>query len=155
MPHRKKLQNALFLSQKNQFDEAERLFQEILKVDKNSFVALLELARIQLKKQNYGQALKFLKKSHQLNTQDLEVLRLLCITTRHLELFDQSLKYFKISLEIDPNTLPVCFLLGNLYQEQGNFAGAVKMYKEILSDDPHFTPAINALTEIKKLLLQK
>ena len=142
------------LHKKEEFDEALKIYNKILKVDKQNPQLLFCIGTLYLQKSNFNLAEKFLLKSYDLDQENIITINNLATTYQNLNKISKSIYYFNISLKKSPNNAETYFKLGNLNSNLNNFSVAIENYKKAIKLKPNYLLALNnlanSLAEIKE-----
>jgi tetratricopeptide (TPR) repeat protein len=131
--------------------EAEEMFRKAIEADPKWTAPYLNLAQLQLNKQNYAELLKTTEKVLQLDK---------TLTPAH---FYGAVGYYStgkldlaekeaLAAEVSAQQIPqVHLILGNIYEARGNFSEAVARYKLFLKVNPTASNAIKLTEHIAQL----
>ena len=93
--------SAILVSQE-QFNEAIRIFDQILEIDPNNVKALSHKGIVLVKMKNFEQSLIYFNKALELQPNDIQILKNKAITLTHLKEYPDAISTYEIILEIDP-----------------------------------------------------
>ena len=132
---------AIIFHQEGKFEEAERLYREILKtqpehLDANNNLGIVLASRGKLK-----QAKEYYKKAIVLNPDFVFAYNNLGNVLKGLGELKEAEESYKKAIELKPNFTDTHYNLGITLQKQEKFTEAVKSYKNAIEQNPNFTKA--------------
>ena len=131
--------------QEIKFEEASKLYKEILKIEPNHFETNFYLGTLFIQVGNFKEAVSILKIAIKINPLHVHINNNLGIAFYELGEFDQAIKYYEDALKIDPNYMESVFRLGSLFAQVGDFIKASKMLKQVVDNEPKNPDAHNNL----------
>ncbi len=151
----KLLQQGLSYHQKGHLDEAQKIYQQILKVNPKHFHALQLTATLLSQKENYNEALKFYKIALDINPNFAQLYNNQGTLFKHLNRLDDSLKNYDQAVKLDPNYVDAYFNRGNTFKLLNQTDRALDDYNRVIKLKPDFADVYynrgNTLTEIGRL----
>jgi anaphase-promoting complex subunit 3 len=120
----------------DQFGRAEKACQHALKLNKNSHTAKYILGFIHSQKQDWESAIKYLRSSNELHSNNPEILRCLGWAMFNAKKRTKGVVILERALNLDPeNSLTLCDL-GICYLQTKNFDKSVELLKKAMELDP-------------------
>ena len=145
------LNNGLSLFNKKNFDQAESIFKEVLKLDKKNAHAYCGLGTISAARGKYEDALNYLNTTIKLQPQNFYAHKHIGTIFFSLEKFNEAIEYYTKALIIKPNNLNSLYLRGIAYEKKKNLVSAIKDFykiKKIFPNDKNIDGVI-LLTKAK------
>lgn len=130
------IQEAIEFHQCGQFQEAERLYRQILEIEPNNPDANHLLGVIEAQAGRYTQAIKFISLAIEKKPSHSGYYRDLGLAFRLAGRMEDAISAFKQSVQIDPPDGAAWILLGEIYQAQGASEKAAAAFKEALQITP-------------------
>lgn len=119
------------------YDKAEKACHRALKLNDKSYTAKYILGFIHSQKQDWQSAVKYLKSSNTLHSNNPEILRCLGWAMFNSKKQTQGLVILERALNLDPeNALTLCDL-GICYMQMKNFDKSIQLLKKARQLDPH------------------
>lgn len=120
----------------DQFAKAEKACEHALKLNKNSYTAKYILGFIHSQKQEWDNAINYLKSSNELHSNNPEILRCLGWAMFNNKKRTQGVVILERALNLDPeNSLTLCDL-GICYLQTKNFDKSVELLRRAKEIDP-------------------
>jgi protein O-GlcNAc transferase len=133
---------------KGNFQEAENLYQEILKIEPDNFNALHFLGLVYYRLKQYDLAIKYLNKVLLLQPDYFDVYNNLGIVLQERGQIDEAIIYYQKAIEIDPNSFLTYYNIGNLFKEKKQFRKAMDCYQKALQINPNLIEAYHQLGNV-------
>ena len=127
--------------QEGRFLEAEKFYNEIIKIDPRNSVAYNNLGLIISDRGLYHEAIEIFQKSCELNRNNADAYNNLGNTYKALGKLDQAIECLEETLRIKPEFAGGHVNLGNVFQAQGRFDLAIASYERALRITPEFSEA--------------
>ena len=143
---------ALENHKKNNFKAAEKIYQNILKIDPFDPVIYYNLALIFEKFKDYIKAKNSYKKALEIKPNYIGAHNNLGLIYRELDDLKNAKNCFEKVLQIDPNYIAAIFNLGIIFRELGEFKEAIKCYEKVIKLDPKFPKVHNNIGNAFKKL---
>ncbi len=132
-----KLQLADLCVMLNDLSRGESLLEEILKVDKQSYEAMLKMARIQLLRHRYGDARRWLEDVIEVKPNNIEALQTLTHLAYQVDRdLDKTIEYSQKILTIDDKNLTALLWNAEAQAEKGDIREASIVYQRLLKYRP-------------------
>jgi Flp pilus assembly protein TadD len=131
-------------------DEAERAFNEALRLDDNCAEAYGGLAMLYQQRAEYPKAFDYYLKSLDRNTDNLVALLGLFQTACQMGSFAKVIHYLNVYLERHPGDVSVLFCLATLYSHDGRLDEATEAIRTILTLDASNAEAAQLLKEVER-----
>ena len=138
-----KLKHAMALYNIKEFNGAENILQEIIKINKKDSNALNILGAIAAQKKNYQKSLEYLEASIQINDSNYFTLNNLGVVYLRLKKLDLAILNFSKALQINKYYAPLFNNIGVYYTEKKEFDEAIKSYEKALKINPNYFEAYN------------
>ena len=106
---------AVNLQKKNKSHEAKKIYNDLLKIDRNPQILRL-LGLIEFDEKKYENSLKLLDESLQINPNDSECYSNRGVVNFELKNIEEAISDYKKAISIDNNNYNAFFNLGNLYK---------------------------------------
>lgn len=132
---KEQIQNAITLHQRGKFDEAEKMYQEILEQYPNNASTLNLLGLLNLQKSEYGKAISYIKKAVEINpcAYFWESLGRVYLES---EIYDEAIASYKKALEFNSESFDAWFNLGLSYKKNNMFEEAIAAYNSAIKIKP-------------------
>ena len=137
---KKLFSKGLAFFKKREYDEAARIFNEILTINPRNINSLIILSQIYKIKNNNPEYEVLLKKIIKLDENNYQSLNNLALLYKENNFIEKAEFYFKKTIEKNSNYSKAVFNLALLYEEKGNLKGAEDLYKKALEIE--FLPSI-------------
>lgn len=132
-----KVNIAIELQQSGQFDEAEKLYTEILKTDPNNTDVLNLYGLLNYQKNNIADAIFYIKKAIELKP-DAYFYENLGRIYFDCEKIEMAINTYKKALELEPYSFSVLFNLASAYKKNKQFKDSIATYKDALIFEPDY-----------------
>ena len=139
----KKIYETLEYHKNNKILEAQKGYEDILKIDENNFDANHLLGVLMIELQNYDRAEILLKKSIKINPKIPNVFNNYGILLRNIKKFNEALINFKKAIELYPDYLDAINNYGNILYEIGNYEEAINFFNKVLKLKNDYAEAYN------------
>ena len=136
---------------KNNLENAENLYKEVLKMNPNHFESILHLGTLLGQTNKPDLAKSFFQKAIQINPNDIKIHNNLGMIFQKLGEHQAAINSFEKAISINPNYIQAHFNLGNLHRQLGNHQIAINCYQKAIQIDPENINIINALSNLLKL----
>ena len=130
------LMNAFNLHKLGKFDEAEKIYNDILAQEPNNIDALDLLSRIMLDKKNYDAAISLNNRILELDKRNQDALFDIAIAYKNIADFENAISYYKKVIEYYPNLVQAYYNLASIYSDLGDMKNAIYYFDKVLE----FTP---------------
>ncbi len=131
-------------------NEAELIFNNILKLDPTNLQALSLLAKCLIDKEQFIRAEELLQKALNLDKNDLGSMIHLSELYSAQDKFNQAWEVINDGLEKHSNSAELHFAIGIIHSQLGEFESARENYLEALELDNNYLEALHAITKITK-----
>jgi tetratricopeptide (TPR) repeat protein len=135
------LQLALKYNVQGQWQKAENIFKEILKVDSNNFEALYHLGDLYSHLGKIDSAIEYFKKASRINPSDAHAHYNLGLCLQDNGQFDEAISCYQSAIKFNLNYFGLFNNLGLALQETGQYDEAVSCYQKALDLNPKFVEA--------------
>ena len=142
---KKQLSIALENHKNKKFQTAEKLYKEVLTLNKNHLEANFNLGTLYSQLRKFDLALPLLMKAKELNPSNINID--LNIGNLLLDKGDpeSSLKYFEKIIQIQPNFVLAHFNKGIIFNNQKKYLDAIRCFEKVIELDPSNLDAYNIL----------
>ena len=142
---KKQLSIALKNHKNKEFQTAEKLYKEVLTLNKNHLEANFNLGTLYSQLRKFDLALPLLMKAKELNPSNINID--LNIGNLFLDKGDpeSSLKYFEKIIQIQPNFILAHFNKGIIFNNQKKYLDAIRCFEKVIELDPSNLDAHNIL----------
>jgi tetratricopeptide (TPR) repeat protein len=148
------LQKGNALHQKNNFVEAQVIYEKILSLHPDHFDALHLLGSLLGQLQKYSEAIKYLSKALKINSNDARTQCNQGIVLKELKRFDEALVSYDHAIEIEPKFAQAHYNRGIALQALNRFDEALSNYDQAIGIKSNYLNAINnrgvVLKELKR-----
>ena len=118
---------------KDKITEAKKIYEKILEVKPDHFLALGNLGIIFSQSKKYNEAIEMFNKTLKINSKYAEGHNNLGNALFELSEFDKSLDCYKTAVKLDPNFSDAFNNLGNVYQKKEDLNKAIESYEAAIS----------------------
>ncbi len=138
------LQEALALHRQGRLDDADRLYNRVLKIDRGQFDALHLLGVLNHQRGKTGEAYRLLVAALKVQPRSPDALANLALVLHALRRNDEAMAHLDRALSVAPNHADALNGRGNLHLALGRPAEALADFERVLSHDPrHIQARIN------------
>ncbi|WP_130472896.1 tetratricopeptide repeat protein, partial [Candidatus Magnetaquicoccus inordinatus] len=148
------LAQALLAHQQGSWQEALRLYQQVLLQDAHNPVALTNLASLYTRLQQYATALNLYQRRLQAGEVTAEVWFNYGNLQQKMGLQNDAVSSFQTALRLQANLYPAHYNLGNLLRDLGHYDQAIQHYKAALALQPQLPLAQRNLGNLYRQLGQ-
>jgi len=148
-----KIQLALRFQQAGNFQQAEQIYREIIKKQKNNAHIYCNLGLISQEKGQLDDAINYYRKAIGLNPDLAQAQYNLGVVLQGNGNFEDAIACYHKAIQLEENPL-FYFNLGSALQEQGNLDDAEACYRRALELDPGYAKAHNNLGIVFKQRMQ-
>ena len=136
---------AMKLHDEGKFDEADEIYQSVLKDDSDNFVANYFHGCVLSEKSQFKEAITYFKKSLNSNPNNYEANNNLGIAYKNLKEFEDSKKYFLKAISIDKNDFKAYFNCANLYFDEKQYDLAINFFEKTIACNKNYREAHHRL----------
>ena len=136
---------ALKNHQNKNYQVAENLYKQILKVNPNHFESIFYLGSLLIEIRNFDQAKSLLQKAITIQPNYAVAYVNLGIALEELGQSQQAMNHFQKAIEIQPNFAVAHFNLGYAFNKLNELHKAINHYKKTIQIDPNYVLAHNNL----------
>ena len=126
---------AMKLHNEGKFDEADQIYQSVLKDDADNFVANYFHGCVLSEKSQFQDAVKYFKKSLDSKPDNYEANNNLGIAYKKLNDYENAKKYFLKAISVDENNFRAYFNCANLYFDEKKYDQAIDFFNKTISCD--------------------
>ena len=142
----KKQLRIAFENHKNKkFQTAEKLYKEILNLNKNHIEANFNLGTLYSQLKKFDLALPLLMKAKELNPNNISINLNIGNLFLNMGDFETSLKYFEKIIQIQPKSVTAHFNKGIILNNKKKYQDAVRCFEKVLEIEPNNINAHNVL----------
>ena len=127
--------NAVDFHMKGKIIDAKNIYEKILKIKPDHFLALSNLGVVFSQLREFNKAVELFNKTIKINPEYAEGYNNLGNALFELSEFDKSLDCYKRAAKLNPNFSDVFNNLGNVYQKKENLNKAIESYESAISLD--------------------
>jgi len=148
----KNLEEGVILHKSGKFEEAKKIYEEIIKKNPNNFevINLLGIIFLQLKK--YDEATLLIKKAIKINPNHHALYNNLGVSYKELEQHEEAIKNFKKAIELNPDYAEAYNNLGITLKNTNQHNESYKAYEKAIELKPNYAEAYNNLGLLYKEL---
>ena len=132
--------------QKNNFKEAENLYESILEIDPNHLESTFRLGSLSAQINNLNKATHYLTKAIEINPAHSKAHNNLGIVFNRLREFKKAKTCYEKAIEIDPNHEEAHSNLGLVFYELGEFKKSIVCYEKAIEINPNHQNAIKNIS---------
>jgi protein O-GlcNAc transferase len=144
------LHSAIEAHQAGNFQMAEDLYREVLRIEPDHFYALHYLGVLHCQRGNFDSAISYIKKALQSNSSDSHAYYNLGIALQSKGLQDEAIDAYEKALHLGPGNADAFVNLGTLYRSKGRYDDAVMCFSKALQINPSLLAAHNNLGLVLK-----
>jgi Tfp pilus assembly protein PilF/SAM-dependent methyltransferase len=141
----KALIEAFQYHKKNNFKDAENIYQKILKNNPKHFETIFYLGTLYSQLKKYDLAEPLFQKAILINPSFKDTYQNLGFMYQQLGDYQKAKKYYEKLIQIDPENIKVYYILGVIYQKLGIIEKAKDYFKKVIKIDPNYIDAHNNL----------
>ena len=130
------LLEALELHRNGNFSEAEKIYNEILKIEPQNVQILELLSDIKIQKKEFQSCFDICHKVLELDSNNKEALFNSAIASKNLGNFEDAIEYYKKVLSLYPNLAEAYYNIASLYADIGDMNGSIYYYNKALEYNP-------------------
>tara|TARA_Y100000389_G_scaffold203621_1_gene252725 strand:- start:121 stop:2217 length:2097 start_codon:yes stop_codon:yes gene_type:complete len=130
---------------KNNFKDAENIYQKILKNNPQHFETIFYLGTLYSQLKKYDLAEPLFQKAILINPSFKDTYQNLGFMYQQLGDYQKAIKYYEKLIQIDPQNIKVYYILGLIYQKLGIIEKALDYLKKVIKIDPSHIDAHNNL----------
>jgi len=127
--------------QKGNWQEAVRLYSQILRLQPGDYDARLALGRLYVQTEQYAKAEKIFRSMLEEDPRDAEALKGLGDAFLYTDRTEQAAEYYRQALREAPDYIPFLFALARAYAWSDRTEDAVRTYRRILRQDETYAEA--------------
>ena len=154
-----KIEKTLFQAienhKKNNFKDAEKLYNEILKTNPNHFQVICLLGSLKVQIRNLKQAKELFEKAIKINPNEAEPQNNLGIIFQEFEEPEKAINCYQKAIKIQSNYIPAHNNLGLAFKEMGEHEKAINCFQKVIEIEPNNSAAYNNLGIVHKNLSQR
>ena len=150
----KTLKLAIENHKKNNFQEAEKLYKEILKINSGHFESIFLLGTLSIAIKNYDKAIQLLKEAILIQPKHAQSHNNLGAAYKELGKTEEAMSYYQKAISINPDYADAHNNLGIIFNELGEIQKAITCYQKAINIKPDYADAHynlgNALHKLNK-----
>lgn len=131
--------------EEKKFQESKYYFQKSLKIEKDFFLASLNMAHCFLKLNEFQNALKFFEQCIRNQPHNTNLHSDIAFTYKKLKMFKMSLEHYNISISLNPSIAGLYNNRGNVYFELKQYEEAIIDYKKAIEIIPNYYECLSNL----------
>ena len=131
---------------KNNFIEAQKLYESIIKIEPNHLESIFRLGSLFAQINNFDKAINFLNKAIKIEPNHSKAHNNLGIVFNSLREYQKAINCFEKAIEINPKHREAYNNLGSVFFELGKFENAVKCYHEAIEINSNHYDAIKNIS---------
>ena len=132
------LLKGLNYQKKNNFDEALKIYNELIAQDNKNSQLLLFLGTLYLQINNFNLAKDYLEQAFSIDKNNTLIINNLAIAYEKLEEKDKAISLLEKSIEISQNNPETLFRIANLFSSEKKYKLAIKNYQKAIELKPSF-----------------
>ena len=132
------LLKGLNYQKKNNFDEALKIYNELIAQDNKNSQLLLFLGTLYLQINNFNLAKDYLEQAFSIDKNNTLIINNLAIAYEKLEEKDKAISLLEKSIEISQNNPETLFRIANLFSSEKKYNLAIKNYRKAIELKPNF-----------------
>ena len=144
---------AVDLHKKNKSNEAKKIYNDLLKIDRNPQILRL-IGLIEFDEKNYDESLILLNESLKINPNNSECYSNRGVVNFKLKKIKEAISDYKKAIAIDKNNYNAFFNLGNLYKEIERFDDSIENFNIAISINENHYTAYHNRAVVKRLLFK-
>ena len=134
--------------QKNNLVAAQKLYNQVLKIDPNHVGTHINLGMIFINLNENQKAIICSEKAIKINPNSFSAYNNLGIAFKALGEIEKAITCYERAIEINPNNAIIYNNLGKIFYQSGEYPKALSIFTKILQIDPNNIELINNLTEL-------
>ena len=142
---------AVDLQKKNKSHEAKKIYNDLLKINRNPQILRL-LGLIEFDEKNYEKSLKLLNESLKIYPNNSECYSNRGVVNFKLKNIEEAISDYKKAISIDKNNYNAFFNLGNLYKEINKLDESINNFSKAISINKNHYTAYHNRAVVKRLL---
>ena len=146
----KKFSLAVENFKKDSFQEAQILFEEILKINPNHAETYYNLGLIYQELREFNKSKEFYQKAIQIKSDYVDAHNNLGLIFRELNDLKSAKHCYQKAIDFDPNCVMALFNLGIIFRELAEFKNAIKCYQKVIKISPNLIKAHNNIGNVFK-----
>jgi predicted O-linked N-acetylglucosamine transferase (SPINDLY family) len=146
------LNQGITLHKSGRFEEAKKIYEEVLKKNPDNFEIINLLGIISLQLQNYDEAIILINKAININPNHHALYNNLGATYKNLKKYNEAIINFKKAIELNPNYAEAYNNLGSIFKNINQYEEAFKNYIKSIELKPSYPEAHNNLGLLYKEL---
>jgi len=146
------LNQGIILHKSGRFEEAKKIYEEILKINPNNFEIINLLGIISLQQQNYHEAIILINKAININPNHHALYNNLGAAYKNLKKYNEAIINFKKAIELNPNYAEAYNNLGTIFKNINQYEEAFKNYLKSIQLKPNYIESYNNLGLLYKEL---
>ena len=135
---------------KNNFIEAQKLYESIIKIEPNNIESIFRLGSLFAQINNFDKAINFLNKVIEIEPNHSKAHNNLGIVFNSLKKYQKAKYYFEKAIEINPKHEEAYNNLGSVFFELGNFENAFECYHEAIKINSNHYNAIKNISILSR-----
>lgn len=145
-----RLTEALRCHQNGEFDEAERLYRETIRIDPRHSDAIHLLGVVDLQRGRHDDSIANLRRALEIDPSSAQIHHNLAAAFRARGDLEEAVAHYQSALELDPAYAQAHDNLGSLLLDSGRAQEAIGCFQRALEIDPEFTAARDHLAAAEK-----
>ena len=130
---------ALENHQKNNLQNAERIYKKILKINPNHFQSICFLGTLSIQTKNFEKGKQLFYKAIEIQPNNANIHNNLGTVFKELGEFRKAINYFQKTIEFQPDHADAHYNLGIVFKELGEFQKAISCYQKVIQIKPDYT----------------
>ncbi|MEX0678161.1 MAG: tetratricopeptide repeat protein [Pirellulales bacterium] len=144
------LRSAVQLHKGGQFDQARRIYEQLLELDPNHADALNLLGLIGWQTGQYARAVEHLRKAIQIDNTQAAFFANLGEAYRGLQRFDEAIENYQQAIRLEPSVAVAHLKLATLFERTGRVDRAIDSYERALQLEPRRLETLVRLGGVRK-----
>jgi len=146
------LEQGIIFHKLGKFDQASKIYKEVLKQNPQNFDAIYFLATVATQKKQWANALELYKKALFINTQEPFAHYNLGIVYQELNQLDEALNSYKAALDIYPSLTEAYYNSGVALCKLKQYDKSLKNYKKAIEKNPSYAEAYAGIGDLYREL---
>jgi predicted O-linked N-acetylglucosamine transferase (SPINDLY family) len=139
------IQQGWLFHQQGQFQEAEKIYLQVLRLQPKNFDANQLLGTLSAQTKQFDKALKYLSKALQIKPDFVEGYNNKANVLKELRRLDEAIMSYKKAIQLNPQFAVAFFNLGNAYRELKKNDLAISHFQKAIAIQPNYVDALNNL----------